>query len=60
MANDRAVAPRPSRSADDLDKDPRAPRHSQARSGTLQAGSLSLLFNPSASVSCTCVVPALA
>jgi hypothetical protein len=40
MANDRAVAPRPSRSADDLEKDPRAPRHSQARSGTLQAGSL--------------------
>ena len=40
MANDRAAAPRPSRSADDLEKDPRAPRYSQARSGTLQAGHL--------------------
>ena len=40
MANDRAVAPRPSRSADDLEKDPRAPRYSQARSGTLQTGHL--------------------
>jgi hypothetical protein len=40
MANDRTVAPRPSRVTDDLEKDPPAPRYSQARSGTLQAAHL--------------------